>query len=98
MKMTTDQWTAVQDVLDRRDNSFASRLLVEWIERRTFGKVWSEPVAVGLQRDDERRVYEALQRIAEAGTLDSRWARDLLDAAPLWRKKEIAKRSEAGAA
>lgn len=64
MKLTTREWTDVQSVL-QETKAKESWLLVAHIENRTFGKVWSQQVAIGLRGSDEEMVKEAIDFLAK---------------------------------
>lgn len=67
MKLTTTQWTNVQSVLEETKPE-ESRILVAHIEARTWGKRWSQEVAIGLRKADERLVNEALEQLKSEGS------------------------------
>jgi hypothetical protein len=58
MRLTTTDWTQVQIIIEKSDP-----LLDAYIEQRTWGKKWSQVVAIGLQTREERIVRAALKEL-----------------------------------
>lgn len=59
--MNVIEWTKVQEALQ---DTFAGKLLNAHIEHRTFGKRWTQDVAIGLHAADKKLVDDALAKIA----------------------------------
>lgn len=61
MRKTVTEWTNCQCDLDDHDDSLAAKLLTQKIEERTFGRQWSQEVAIALTKDEEAMLAKARQ-------------------------------------
>ena len=59
MRRTVTQWTTLQDLLFIGDDLPPEHVpLWELIERRTFGKRWSDPIAIRLTKAQEQQLLD----------------------------------------
>ena len=61
MKRTVTQWTNIQYALNKMppDGTLNNQLLIDLIEHRTYGKVWSSNVSIAMDKPTVRRIESA---------------------------------------
>jgi hypothetical protein len=74
VKLTTTEWTNVQNAI-YPDHP----ILDAKIEDRTFGKLWRQPVAIRLSKDEQRIVMDALAKTQDPDDTEPAIVEDLTE-------------------